>query len=277
MTKTTRKIKIIAFILLFVLAVLWLIPLVWGILTSFKSEAEIRAMGFSFFPKHFTLSNYTQIAADSSAPVLRWFLNSLFIGLASTVLNVVVVSFAAYGYTRLEFKGRNALFTFLLTTMMFPSIVNLIPMFKVVDFLGWTDNYLAVIVPGAAGVFNVFLVRQFMMGIPKELDESALIDGANEWQIFYYIIFPLIKPVLAVVALFSFTGSWNDFLWPSVVMSSVQKMPITPGLQLLQGQYTTFPGIATAGAMIALVPTFILYLFAQKYFLKSMSLQSGIK
>lgn len=277
MTKSTTRIKHIAFVLLFVLAVIWMIPLLWGILTSFKSEAEIRAMGFSFFPKHFTFSNYMQIATDSSAPVFRWFLNSLFIGLASTILNVVVVSFAAYGYTRLEFKGRNLLFTFLLSTMMFPSIVNLIPMFKVIDFLGWTDNYLAVIVPGAAGVFNVFLVRQFMMGIPKELDESALIDGANEWQIFYYIIFPLIKPVLAVVALFSFTGSWNDFLWPSVVMSSVQKMPITPGLQLLQGQYTTFPGIATAGAMIALVPTFILYLFAQKYFLKSMSLQSGIK
>ncbi|MFT9038691.1 carbohydrate ABC transporter permease [Schleiferilactobacillus harbinensis] len=277
MTKVQKRGKRIAFIILFIVAAIWILPILWGVLTSFKSEAEIQRLGFSFLPKQFTFSNYGKLINNDSAPVFRWFLNSLIIATCSTILNVFVVSFAAYGYTRLHFKGRDVLFTFLLSTMMFPGIVNLIPMFKIVDFLGWTDNFLAVIVPSAAGVFNVFLVRQFMLGIPKELDESALIDGANEFQIFRYIIFPLTKPVLAVVALFSFTGSWNDFLWPSVVMSSVDKLPITPGLQLLQGQYTTYPGIATAGAIFALIPTFILYLFAQKYFLQSMSLQSGIK
>lgn len=120
-------------------------------------------------------------------------------------------------------------------------------------------------------------MRQFILGIPKELDESAVIDGANEFQIFYYIILPLIKPVLTVVALFSFTSSWNDFLWPSIVINDIDKLPITPGLQLLQGQYLTYPGIGAAGALLALVPTFALYLVAQKSFMKSMSLQSGIK
>ena len=160
---------------------------------------------------------------------------------------------------------------------MFPGVINLIPNYKIVNTLGWTNTFLAVIIPGIAGVFNVFLVRQFMKGIPEELDESATVDGANEFQIFWHIILPLIRPVLLVVALFSFTGSWNDFLWPSIVMSNVDNMPITPGLQLLQGQYVTYPGLATAGAILALIPTFLLYLIAQKYFMQSMSLQSGMK
>lgn len=276
--KRVQKIgKRFSFILLFIISILWLIPIAWGVLTSFKSQTEIQAAGFTFFPKVWTMTNYLHLIGNESTPVFQWFLNSLIIAAGSTFLNIFVVSFAAYGYTRLDFKGRDAIFTFLLATMMFPGIVNLIPMFKVVDFLGWTDTFLALIVPSAAGVYNVFLVREFMIQIPKELDESALIDGANEFQIFRYIIFPLAKPILSVVALFSFTGAWNDFLWPSVVMSSVNRLPITPGLQLLQGQYTTFPGIATAGAILSLIPTFLLYLFAQKYFLQSMALQSGIK
>jgi multiple sugar transport system permease protein len=123
----------------------------------------------------------------------------------------------------------------------------------------------------------LFLVRQFALGIPKALDESAKIDGANEFQIFFHIILSLLKPVLTVVALFSFTGSWNDFLWPSIILNSVDTMPITPGLQLLQGQYLTYPGLGTAGALICLVPSLLLYLFAQKYFMQSMTLSAGVK
>lgn len=123
----------------------------------------------------------------------------------------------------------------------------------------------------------MFLVRQFALGIPKALDESAKIDGANEFQIFFHIILSLLKPVLTVVALFSFTGSWNDFLWPSIILNNVDTMPITPGLQLLQGQYLTYPGLGTAGALICLVPSLLLYLFAQKYFMQSMTLSAGVK
>lgn len=116
-----------------------------------------------------------------------------------------------------------------------------------------------------------------MMNIPKESDESAFVDGANRWQVFWYIVLPNCKPVLTVVALFSFTGSWNDFLWPSIVMSDVDMLPITPGLQFLQGQYLTYPGIGSAGALLALMPTFILFLAVQDKFMQSMSLNSGIK
>lgn len=276
--KPKKRTKIICFVLLAIVCLIWVFPLIWAFLTSFKSNDEIQRVGFSMLPQKWTLENYTELLFNNdSSPVLKWFVNSLIISVSHMLLVLVVVSTAAYGYTRLKFKGRDALFTFLLGTMMFPSLMNLIPNFKIVDMLGWTNSFLAVIVPGVAGIYNIFLVRQFVLGIPKELDESAVIDGANPFQIFRHIILPLTKPALTVVALFSFTGSWNDFLWPSIVMSDIDKLPITPGLQLLQGQYLTYPGIGTAGALLALIPTFLLYLVAQKSFMQSMSLNSGIK
>lgn len=276
--KASKQLKVICFVVLLAICAFWMFPIVWSFLTSFKTQDEIMKSGFSMLPQTWTLDNYKQLLSNNpSTPVLRWFINSLIISLGHMFLVVVIVSFAAYGYSRLEFKGRDFIFTILLGTMMLPSVINLIPNFKIVDALGWTNTFLAAIVPGAAGVYNIFLVKQFAMGIPKELDESAVVDGANEFQIFRYIILPLIKPSLTVVALFSFTGSWNDFLWPSIVMSDIDMMPITPGLQLLQGQYLTYPGIATAGALLALVPTLLLYLVAQKSFMQSMALNSGIK
>lgn len=276
--KPKKRTKIICFILLAIICLIWVFPLVWAFFTSFKSNDEIQKVGFSMLPQQWTLENYTDLLFNNdSSPVLKWFVNSLIISVSHMFLVLVIVSTASYGYTRLKFKGRDALFTFLLGTMMFPSLMNLIPNFKIVDMLGWTNSFLAVIVPGVAGIYNIFLVRQFVLGIPKELDESAVIDGANPFQIFRHIILPLTKPALTVVALFSFTGSWNDFLWPSIVMSDIDKLPITPGLQLLQGQYLTYPGIGTAGALLALIPTFLLYLVAQKSFMQSMSLNSGIK
>ncbi|MFP7300080.1 carbohydrate ABC transporter permease [Neobacillus niacini] len=276
--KENKTTKIVAFVFLLIMAIIWIFPILWGVFTSFKSEEEIVAAGVSFLPIHWTINNYTELLFNNaSSPVIKWFINSLIIAVSHTVLVLIVVALASYGYTRLEFKGRDFLFGILLASMMFPGVVNLIPLYSIMDQLGWVNNLLAVIVPGAAGVFNIFLVRQFVLGIPKTFDESARIDGANEFQIFYLIILPLIKPVLTVVALFSFTGAWNDFLWPSIVLNDIEKLPITPGLQLLQGQYLTYPGIGTAGALIALIPTFLLYLFAQKYFMQSMSLSSGVK
>ncbi|WP_047982704.1 carbohydrate ABC transporter permease [Ornithinibacillus contaminans] len=276
--KQKKTTKIIAFVFLLITALFWIIPLIWAFFTSFKSSAEIQSLGFSLLPVNWTLSNYSELLMENaSSPILKWFTNSMIISVSHVVLVLIVSSLAAYGYTRLKFKGRDLIFTFLLGSMMFPAVVNLIPLYGVMDSLGWVNNFLAIIVPGAASVFNVFLVRQFAMNIPRALDESAKIDGANDFQIFFRIFLPNIRPVLTVVALFSFTGSWNDFLWPSVIMSDVDSLPITPGLQLLQGQYISYPGLGTAGALIALVPAFLLYLFAQKYFMQSMALTAGVK
>lgn len=269
---------LLAFIFLLIMAIIWVIPLLWGVLTSFKSEIEILTGGFNFLPIEWVITNYTELLVNNTnTPIVRWFFNSLVISVSHTILTVVVVSLAAFAYSRLNFKGKNSLFLFLMASMMFPSVVNLIPLYSIVDTLGWVNSPLSMIVPGLAGVLNIFLVRQFMNNIPVAYDESARIDGANDLQIFFKIILPVSKPVLFVVALFSFTGSWNDFLWPSIVVSDIEKMPITPGLQLLQGMFQTKPGLLMAGALIALIPTFILYLFAQKYFLQTMSLSAGVK
>lgn len=276
--KYSKPVKIVFFVILALLAVVWICPIVWAVFTSFKSNDEIISSDFHLLPQHWSLENYAEIAQDNEqTPVLRWFVNSIIIAAGQTLLVLVVVSLAAYGYTRLKFKGRDLIFNCLLATMMFPAILNLIPNYKIVDTLGWTNTFLAVIMPGAAGVYNIFLVRQFVVAIPHELDEAAIVDGANEWQVFRYVILPLIRPALTVVALFTFAGAWNDFLWPSIVMTDVDTMPITPGLQLLQGQYLTYPGVAAAGALLALVPMLIMYLFAQKYFMQAMALNSGIK
>lgn len=270
--------KLISLIFLLVMGFIWLVPILWGIVTSFKSEIELMTSGFRFLPIEWVLTNYTELLMDEgSTPLLKWFTNSLFISITHTLIVLCVVSLSAFAYSRLTFKGKKTLFSFLLATMMFPSVVNLIPLYKIVDILGWVNTPWAMIVPGVAGVFNIFLVKQFMDNIPIEFDEAARIDGASELTVFTKVILPLIRPVLLVVALFSFTGSWNDFLWPSIVFNDVEKMPITPALQLLQGMYQSQPTLLMAGALVAIIPTFILYLFAQKYFLDSMSLSAGVK
>ncbi|OOG28400.1 ABC transporter permease [Enterococcus casseliflavus] len=268
----------VAFVFLLLMTTIWLVPLLYGVLTSFKSEMELMTAGFKILPIEWVLTNYTELLVNNtSTPLVRWFLNSMLIAISHTLLVLIVVSFSAFAYSRLHFRGKNVLFSFLLATMMFPSVVNLIPLYKIVDIFGWVNTPLAMIVPGAAGVFNIFLVKQFMDNIPKDFDEAAQIDGASEFTIFTRIILPLIKSVLLVVSLFSFTGSWNDFLWPSIVFNDIEKMPITSGLRLLQGMYQAQPTLLMAGALIAIIPTFLLYLFAQKYFLQSMSLSVGVK
>lgn len=268
----------ISFIFLIFMAFVWIIPLIWGVFTSFKSIAEFQEGAFNLLPAHWVLSNYKDLLMnDASSPVFTWFANSLVIAIGNTLLVLVVDSFAAFAYDRLNFKGKDLIFSFLLATMMFPAVVNIIPLYKIITELGWVNSKLAMIVPGAAGVFNIFLIRQFMDNIPTTYDEAARVDGANDFVIFWKIILPLSKPVLYVVALFTFTGSWNDFLWPSIVFNDINSMPITPGLQLLQGMHTSQPTMLMAGALIAIVPTFILYLFSQKYFLQWMSLSVGVK
>lgn len=270
--------KLFAGVVLLALSILWIIPVVWAFFTSFKSKNEIISSGFSLIPNKFTLANYIELlGSNEQTPVLTWFVNSLIISVGQTLLVLIVVSLAAYGYTRVNFKGRDVLFLFLLSTMMFPSVLSLIPNYKIADTLGLLNSPLAVILPGAAGVYNVFLVHQFAKAIPDELDEAARIDGANHLQVYWHVIMPLLKPALTVVALFTFTAAWNDFLWPSIVLTDVESMAITPGLQLLQGQYETYPGISTAGALVALLPMLGIFIFAQKYFMEALHMTSGIK
>lgn len=279
MSRNMRAGRIFTFIFLLALAAIWLFPLIWGICTSFKSETEIKTMGFHIMPVKWVLDNYVKVIWNkNNFPVIRWFLNSALMSGVSTMVSVILVSITAYGYTRFNSRFLDRMFYVIMAISLFPSIVNLIPMYKIVSSLGWVNTIFAAIVPGFAGVTNIFLVRQFMQGIPKEFDEAARTDGADEVRTFAFILVPMLKPVLTVVALFNFTGVWNDFLWPTIVFNDIEKMPITAGLQLMRGPYKTFDmGVILAAAIIAIIPTFIIYLFSQKYFLSSLSLGAGIK
>lgn len=271
--------KTLAFVFCLILAAIWVAPLSQSLMTSLKSEKEIKMSGYSFFPQEFTIESYTDLFStrSDSTPILKWFVNSLITSTASTALVLLISSTSAFAYARLRFKGRNLLFGILMATMVFPSVINLIPLYKICAALNLINTKWALILPGASGAFNIFLIRQFMLGIPKELDEAARIDGASWFQIYYKIILPLCAPVLTVVGMFAFTGSWNDFLWPTLVISNVDKMTITPGMQILKGTYDVYPSHAMAGGIVSVIPTFVLFLFAQKYFIKGMQLQSAVK
>lgn len=272
--------QLIAYLFLIALCVIWVVPVIFGVTTSFRSQSEVVSTGFRLLPAEWIVDNYVTILENTStAPILRWLINSLYIAAFHTFLVIVVISLTGYGYSRMNFKGRDTLFFTLLGISFFPAVVNLIPSYKIIDALGWVNTSWAMIVPGLAGMGNIFLVRQFMKGIPHELDESARVDGAGDLRIYSSVILPLIKPVLIVCGLFSFVGSWNDFLWPVIVYTDVVKMPVTAGLLLLQDIYGNYRmiGQLMGSAILAIIPTFLMFVFAQKYFLQSINLNSGIK
>lgn len=279
-TKKVSPSLIAVYVVLVVLAVVWLLPVIYTVTTSFKSVAEFASNAFNFLPAKWVLDNYmTLIEASASYPVLNWLGNSLIISTVFAVLSVCIVALAGFGYSRLNFKYRDTLFFVLLLISMFPAVVNMIPQYRIIASLGWVNTYWACIIPGLGNVANIFLVRNFMKGIPKELDEAAEIDGATDFQIFTRIMLPAIRPILIVIFLFSFTGAWNDFLWPTLVFNDINKMPVTAGLQLLSnqmGQYNQMGSLMAATCM-AIIPTLLLFLFAQKYFLQSLNITSGLK
>ncbi|WP_100407002.1 carbohydrate ABC transporter permease [Bacillus solitudinis] len=280
MLKSMNVSKYLAYFFLIIVSAIWVIPVIFGITTSFRSQTEVVNEGFRLLPVNWIVDNYVSILENTStAPIMQWIWNSIFIATIHTLLVVVVISITGYGYSRMNFKGRDVLFFTLLGISFFPNVVNLIPSYKIIDILGWVNTPWAMIVPGLAGMGNIFLVRQFMKGIPKELDESARIDGASDFVIFSKIVLPLIKPILIVCGLFSFVGSWNDFLWPVIVYTDVQKMPVTAGLLLLQDVYGNYRmiGQLMGSAILAIIPTLLLFFFAQKYFVQAINLNAGIK
>lgn len=280
MNAKTKKLltKIALYAVLIVICVFWLFPIFFMLSTSLRTNDEIRFEGFSFFPRHWTFETYGEVLSNTkSAPVLQWFLNSVIVSVASAALILLIDAMAAYGYARLKFRLNHVIFMVLMVSMMIPGVINLIPNYVIVTGLGLKNNLLALILPGLGGVGNIFLIRQFIYSVPKDFDEAAKIDGAGEIKVFFVIILPQIVPVLAVVALFTFIGSWNDLLWPLIVIQDVQNRTLTAGLSLLNGVYDAQQASKMAAAVVSIIPIFILYLFAQKFLLQGISLSSGLK
>jgi multiple sugar transport system permease protein len=258
------------------LAVLISAPLLWMLSTAFKSRNEMNSRDLNIFPANPTTQAFDSVLGADQTPVIRWFFNSLLSATLHTILVLVVCSLAAYALARLDFPGRKIFTGLILATIFVPPISLLIPSYVIVDSLGWLDSLTAVIVPGAAGAFGVFFLRQFFLSLPAELEEAALLDGANRWKIFTSVVIPLSGPPLATLALLSFLTNWNDFLWPLYVLFSPERLTIQPGLSTLQSAYSTDYTLIAAGAVIASVPVLILFAITQRFVIEGVS-RSGLK
>lgn len=259
-----------------ILAGIFILPILWMYVTAFKTLSESRTVPLTLIPHEVTLAAFKFVFSETQNPVLLWALNSLIAATAHSLLVLVVSSMAAYALARMQFKGRNVIFVVIIGTLFVPHFIFLMPNYLMMDRLGWLDTLLALIVPGAAGAFGVFFLRQFFMGIPRELEESALIDGANTWTILTRIILPLSKSALVTLAVISFLANWNDFLWPVFVLFSPERLTLPPGLASLSGAYSTNYPAVMAGATIASVPVLILYVVLQRYIIEGVA-TSGLK
>lgn len=260
------------------LCIIWMIPLVYMLVTSFRTNEDIIFTGVTFFPTDLTFDNYIRVFTDTqSSPVGNWLFNSIVVSTSSALLTVLIASLSAFAYARLKFKGRDLLFTFLLLTMMIPSVISLIPNYLTVKGMGLSNTHIALIIPFLGGVSNIFLIRQFLYGIPKELDESALIDGAGYFTLFFRIILPQMVPILIVVGLNTFLASWNDLLWPLIINSNTVDRTMTSGLSVVTKIFDGQPGTIMAVTVISAIPVLVVYLFVQKYLIRGISLTSGMK
>ncbi|MFL6081199.1 MAG: carbohydrate ABC transporter permease [Ornithinibacter sp.] len=263
-------------VFLFILALLFLAPLAWMTVTSLKSTSEVSQADLTFLPETPTTEGYQTILGAPQTPVARWFLNSMIAATAQTMLVLVVATMAAYALARLSFPGKRVITALVLATLFVPPISLLIPNYVIVSKLGWLDSLSAVIVPGAAGAFGVFFLRQFFLGLPIELEEAAMLDGASRWKIFLTVIVPLSRPALATLALLTFLANWNDFLWPLYVLFSPDRLTIQPGLSTLQSAYTTDYATILAGGVIASIPVLVLFLISQRFVIEGIA-RGGLK
>lgn len=263
-------------IFLGVLALLFLTPLLWMVTTSLKSTAEVSQADLTFLPENLSTEGYSKILGAPQTPVGTWFLNSMIAATAQALLVLVVATMAAYALARLSFPGKRILTALVLATLFVPPISLLIPNYVIVANLGWLDSLTAVIVPGAAGAFGVFFLRQFFLSLPIELEEAAMLDGAGRFKTFLTVVVPLSRPALATLALLTFLTNWNDFLWPLYVLFSPERLTIQPGLSTLQSAYTTDYATILAGGAIASIPVLILFLISQRFVIEGIA-RGGLK
>jgi multiple sugar transport system permease protein len=255
-------------------AALILLPFAWMLGTSFKPESDVFGYPLRLQPTHPTFSNY--VAIWHELPFARLVLNSVVFAGGVTVLSVFFDSLAAYALARLRFPGRTIAFYLVLATLMVPFQVTLVPLFELVFRFHWLNTYQGLIVPRATSAFGIFLLRQFFVSVPRELDEAARVDGASEWHIYRRIMLPLAKPALATLAVFYFMNNWNDFLWPLVIATGTSHENLPAGLTLFSGQYVIQHGVLMAGAAISLLPLAVAFVLAQRYFVRGIA-TTGIK
>lgn len=253
---------------------LTVIPFVWMIMTSVKPPEEVFIYPPKLFPEKITFEYYRRLFKDIA--FLLHFKNSAILALAILIVSLFTNSLAGFAFAKYRFPGKEKIFTLLLATMMIPSQMTMIPNFLLLKKLGLLNTYLGLIVTAATSVFGIFLIRQFMLSIPDEIIEAARIEGCSEFQIYYKIVLPLSKPILATLSIFTFMGAWNDFLWPLIVMIKEDMYTLPVALAKLNSQYGTEYGLLMAGATIVIIPILLIFLFGQKYIIRGIA-TTGLK
>jgi multiple sugar transport system permease protein len=266
---------------LLALAVLWLLPVVWMVVTSLKLPENIVRVPPEWIPLPPTLEHYHEVLFSSSrtARIGRAFVNSLIVALGTTAVVLVTSAMAAYPLARMRFPGSTVVFTLIVASLMIPNAVVLVPQYVLTQQLGWLSTYQGMIVPEAAVTFpfGVFLLRQFFLTMPGDVEDAARIDGANAWQVFTRIVLPLSQPVLAALAIFAFRSAWNDFLWPLIAVNKTDMFPLPVALALLRGTYSSDSyGPIMAGAALSALPLLIVFVVANRRIVEGVRV-SGLK
>lgn len=278
MTKSQKEriCNIILFVILSVGAILILFPIAWMICTALKSAPEIAMYPPRLLPEKPLFENFA--IAWSKAPFTRYTINTLIIVFFSIIGNVFVNSFVSYGFAKVDFAGKNILFTCILATMMIPGFITLVPTYVIFSKLHWVNTYLPLIVPAFFGnAFHIFMMRQFYMTIPNELTEAARIDGAGHFYIWGKLMMPLVKPVMATVALIAFKGAWSDFQGPLLYLSDRNMYTLQLGLQVFKGQGFTEWNYLMAVSFLSMIPILILFFCFQNYFIEGMNVGGAVK
>jgi multiple sugar transport system permease protein len=268
------------FLIALVLAVIWALPIAWMLVTSFKPESQIVTIPIRWFPEHlsdFTFQNYINVLAiPRGVDLIRSFLNSLTVALIGTTLVVLVDTLAAYAFARLRFPGRDILFYAVIASLIVPPEILLIPNYITVWRLDWLNTLLPLIIPPVGSAFGVFLLRQFFLSIPSELEDAARIDGCGRLRILWAIVVPLSGGAIATLAIFTFLYYWNDFTWPYITINAADVMTLPIALIQFRGDYFSEYGQLMAGTVLTALPTIVVFLLAQRLIIRSITL-TGLK
>lgn len=270
-----KETNILSYVILIFGSIIVLFPFIWMVLTSFKSNNEIiTQVPPTFLPEEFSLDGYVMVF--TKAPFVRWILNSLIVAGAITVSGVFTSALAGYIYAKFDFAGKKFTFTLILATLMIPFEVIMIPEYLIVSRLRMLNSLKALVIPSLVTAFGIFMCKQFCEGIPNELIEAGRIDGASEFRIFRKLIFPEIKPAISALTIFTFMGSWNNYMWPLVVVNDIEKMPASLAIDFFNGAHRTQPSTVISASILILIPILIVYLIFQKQFVEGLTM-TGMK
>jgi multiple sugar transport system permease protein len=264
--------KILLYTFLIITSSVTLVPFIWMLAASFMVDGNASVFPPTFIPDPFTFIQF-QILFER-LNVARNFLNSLFLSTTVTLISLLFNSMAGYAFAKYRFKGKNQLFNLLLSSMIIPSQVTMLPLFLMLKSMGLINTYMAIIIPGLANIFGIFLIRQYVISIPDSLLEAARIDGATDFEIYRRVIIPLATPILVTLAIFTFLGTWNDFLWPLIALTDNSMYTLPVALANLMGEHTKDPELMMAGSVLTIIPVIIVFLVLQKYYIRGIMMGS---